>query len=70
MVDKERTLVNDDERLKAVQDISKYLADKMYVVGTVGGFAFVLVNPRVQNYQFSTTLGKNTETYAKIWLNS
>ena len=30
MIDKERTLVNDDERLKAVQDIQQYVADKMY----------------------------------------
>ncbi len=68
MVDRERTLVNDDERLKAVIDIQKYLADKMYVTSTVGAYEWAVVQPRVQNYQYSNSLGKNTETYAKAWI--
>jgi peptide/nickel transport system substrate-binding protein len=68
MVDKQRTLVNEDERLKAVIDIQKYLADKMYVVSTVGTYEWAVVSPRLQNYQYSNSLGKNTETYAKLWV--
>jgi peptide/nickel transport system substrate-binding protein len=68
MVDKERTLVNEDERLKAVQDIQRYLADKVYAPSTVGTYEWAVVSPRVQNYQYSNSLGKNTETYSKLWL--
>ena len=42
MIDKERTLVNDDERVKAVQDIQTYLAEKMYAPSTVGSIAYGL----------------------------
>jgi peptide/nickel transport system substrate-binding protein len=65
MVDKQRTLVNDDDRLKAVQDIHKYLADKAYAPSTVGTYQWNLVLPRVLNYQYSNSSGKMTETYAK-----
>lgn len=68
MIDKERTIVDQNERLKAVQDINKYIAGKLYVVSTVGTYRYALVQPRVQSYQFSDSLGKQTETYAKLWL--
>ncbi len=63
---KQRTLVNEDERLKAVMDIQKYLAEKLYAPSTVGTYQWNLVQPRVQNYQYSDTLGKMTETYTKL----
>jgi ABC-type transport system substrate-binding protein len=66
MVDKQRTLVNEEERLKAVLDIQKYLADKLYAPSTVGTHQWNVVLPRIQNYQYSDTLGKMTETYAKL----
>ncbi len=65
LVDKQRTLVNEDERLKAVLDIQQYLADKLYAPSTVGTYQWNLVLPRVQNYQYSDSLGKMMETYAK-----
>jgi len=68
MIDKERTLLNPDERLKAVLDIQKYLADKMYTPSTVSTYRWVLVQPRVRNYQYTTTPGWIDETYAKLWL--
>jgi peptide/nickel transport system substrate-binding protein len=68
MIDHERTLINDDERLKAVRDALTYLAEQMYVVPTPGGPEWVAVQPRVQNYQWSSTIGIVTETYAKLWL--
>jgi peptide/nickel transport system substrate-binding protein len=70
MVDKERSLVNDDDRLKAVQDIQKYIASKIYAPMTAGGYAHVLVAPRVQNYQYTATSAQMEETYAKVWLKS
>ena len=66
MVDKQRTVVNEDERLRAVTDIQRYLADKLYAPSTVGTYQWNLVQPRVQNYQYSDSLGKMTETYTKV----
>jgi peptide/nickel transport system substrate-binding protein len=68
MVEKERTLVNDDERVKAVQDIQKYFAQQMYSPSGVGSYYYWAVQSRVQSYSFSDTLGKATEDYAKLWL--
>ena len=68
MIDKERTVVDPNERLKAVQEIQKYIADKMYVVPSVGSYEFELVAPRVQNFQYTQSLGVMTENWAKLWL--
>ena len=48
MLVKERTLVDTNERLKAVQDIERYIAQKVYCVPTVGSYRFVFVQPRVR----------------------
>jgi peptide/nickel transport system substrate-binding protein len=69
MIDKERTLVNDDDRVKAVYDIQKYLAQQMYSPSNIDPYGYWAVQPRVQNYCYSSSLGKSTESYAKIWLN-
>jgi peptide/nickel transport system substrate-binding protein len=68
LVDKMRTLVNEDERLKAVHDIQRHLADKLYAPSTAGTYRWMFVNPRVRNYNYSFTLGRSTEIYAKLWL--
>ncbi len=68
MVDRERTLVNDDERVKAIYEIQQYLAQQMYAPSTIGNPAYRAIQPRVQNYCFSDSLGKSTEMYARIWL--
>jgi peptide/nickel transport system substrate-binding protein len=70
MIAKERTLLNDDERVRSVLDIQKYVAQQMYQVPTVGTYQWTFVSPRVQSYQHSTTNGVMTETYAKLWLNA
>lgn len=74
MIDKARATVNTDERLKAYKDIQKYIADRMYLTSTCGGYTFLLVQPRVQNYN-PGSLGSPgsanelcAETYAKLWL--
>lgn len=68
MIDKERATVNEDQRLKACQEIERYIADKVYVIPTLGSNAWLFLNPRVQNYQYSAGQGTGTETYAKLWL--
>jgi ABC-type oligopeptide transport system substrate-binding subunit len=59
LIDKERTLVDQNERLKSVQKIQKYIADNMFVVPSVGSYAFELVAPRVQNFQFTSVSGRH-----------
>ena len=53
-----------------MQDVERYLADKMYVVGTVGTFYWYMTSPRVQNYQYTSTSDKLGECYSKVWLSS
>jgi ABC-type oligopeptide transport system substrate-binding subunit len=68
MIDKERTILNEADRLKACLQIEQYIADKVFVIPTPGQYRYRMVQPRVQNYQYSDTLGVETETYAKLWL--
>jgi peptide/nickel transport system substrate-binding protein len=70
MIDKERTVVNDDERLKSVKDIQKYVADKMYQLSTVGPYFYQMVQPKVRGYAYSDSLGYMTESYSKLWINA
>lgn len=70
MIDRERTLVNDDERIKSVKDIQQYVADKMYQLSTVGQYYYYFVAPRVHNYAYADSLGYMSESYAKLWLDA
>jgi peptide/nickel transport system substrate-binding protein len=70
MVDKQRTITNEDERVKAVRDIQVYMADQCLAPNYPGGSEWIFVNPRVQNYQWSNSLGEPTESFAKLWLKS
>lgn len=66
LVDKTRTLVNEDERVKATLDAQKYLASKVYgVAGNPNGLVYTMLQPRVRNH----TLGDYTTiTWYDIWL--
>jgi peptide/nickel transport system substrate-binding protein len=68
MIDKERTIVNADERLKAVREASMYLADKMYLVPTGGTYEWEFINPRIQNFQYTNSLGVMAESFSKLWI--
>ena len=68
MIDHERTLVNEDERLQAVKDATRYIAEKMYTISTVGSYQWFYINPRVQNYQHSQEIARPEETYPKAWI--
>jgi peptide/nickel transport system substrate-binding protein len=68
-IDKARTLLDEDERLKASLDIQKYLADKIYIVPSVSSYNFTLLQPAVHNYAVSSTTNRLFgETYSKVWL--
>jgi peptide/nickel transport system substrate-binding protein len=69
MQTKARSIINEAERLKAFLDIQKYLADKLYFVsGWPEEPVYRLVQPWVQNYNYSATYGFFTESYTKLWL--
>jgi peptide/nickel transport system substrate-binding protein len=68
MIDKARTQVDDNERLKAYLDIQRYVADKMYIIPVGWGLGFWQIAPRVQNYQQGSLTGVAAETYSKVWL--
>jgi peptide/nickel transport system substrate-binding protein len=70
MIDKQRTIVDENERLKAVQEIEKYIADQAWVIPTQGSFRFAFLQPRVQNYGYTDSLGRHTDNYAKVWVKS
>jgi peptide/nickel transport system substrate-binding protein len=71
MIDKERSTLNDDDRMKVVWDIQKYIADKMYVIPTGGAaHAFYFAQPHVQTYAATNSFAFETETYAKLWINA
>jgi peptide/nickel transport system substrate-binding protein len=69
MIDKARTIVDENARLKAYLDIQRYLADKTYVVPTGFGYGYILVQPRVQNYNLASSWASLIETYSKVWIN-
>jgi peptide/nickel transport system substrate-binding protein len=69
MIDKARTVLNEDERVKAYKDIQLYIVDKMYTVaGLPQSRVHTLVQPWVQNFQFGVPAGVATESYAKLWI--
>jgi peptide/nickel transport system substrate-binding protein len=71
MIDKERSILNEDERLKALRDIQKYIAGKMYVVPSVSSFSYTVLKPAVHNYTVcSSTNRLFGETYTNVWLST
>jgi peptide/nickel transport system substrate-binding protein len=68
MIDRERTLVDDNERVKLVHQIQQYVADKVYQLSTVGPYYYYFVAPRVHDYSYADSLGYMSESYARLWL--
>lgn len=69
MIDKARTIIAEDQRLKAYIDIQKYLMDKIYfVAGWPVEPRYRLVQPWVQNYGFWANYSFFTDSYTKLWL--
>src|SRR6266567_2058947 len=51
LVDKTRSTVNEDDRVKATLDAQKYLASKVYgVAGNPNGLVYTMFQPRVRNW--------------------
>ncbi len=66
MILKAQGIVNDNDRLKAVQDIQRYIASQMYIVPLPINYAYTLVQPHVQSYYYG---GAGTGTWPWLWLN-
>lgn len=49
MIDQEGATLDDGERLKQVQDIQRYVADKVYYATSAVGTASIGVQPWVKN---------------------
>ena len=67
MILKAQAIVDDSERLKAVQDIQRYIASQMYIVPLPINYIYTLVQPQVQNYYYG---GAGTGTWPWLWLNA
>jgi peptide/nickel transport system substrate-binding protein len=69
MIDKARTIVNDDDRLKAYKDIQLYLLAKNYsLTGNPNGIQYALVQPRVRNFLQGDPHGVGTTNWSQLWL--
>jgi peptide/nickel transport system substrate-binding protein len=68
MIESARSMLNESQRLKAYQDIQKYLINKSYyITGWPWSPAWTLIQPRVHNYSHATSYASFTESYAKLW---
>ena len=69
MIAKERALVKEDERVKAVLDVQKYLGDKLYLVaGMPDPYGYTMVQPWVQNHHYTSDYGIATEGFSQAWI--
>ena len=68
MANKMLTIRDNTERLKAVQDIQRYLAGKLHVVPVPAPVPQWLIQPWVKNYCYSGNTSLGTGTSAKLWI--
>ncbi|GEM_PF-975185 len=69
MISKGRTILNEDERVKAYLGIQRYMAGQLFsVAGNPNGLAYTMVAPRVRNYLIGDTYGVGIGTWANLWL--
>lgn len=65
--------LDENQRLKRLQDAQRYVAEKLYfVMGLPTGNQYLVVQPRIQNYSYSLLppTSEGAEVYANIWLTS
>jgi len=68
MIEKERTLLDEGQRLAAVREIVTYVAQQVLDLASVGGYTYTMLQPRLRNFCWSDSLGVHTETQSKLWL--
>ena len=71
MIDKARTVLNEDERAKAYKQIQQYILENVYcLTGMVNGVGTTFVQPRVRNYTIGDSYGLGASYWAQLWLKS
>jgi peptide/nickel transport system substrate-binding protein len=69
LIDKARTLINEEERVKAYKEAQKYLLDNVYsLTGMVNGITYNVVQPRVRNYTLGDAFGLAANGWTQLWL--
>jgi peptide/nickel transport system substrate-binding protein len=69
MIDKGRTQLNENDRVRAYIDIQKYMADKTYTAsGNPSGYNPTMVHPSLRNYTVGDNYGQGTSAFSKLWL--
>ena len=69
MIDKARTVVDEQSRLKAYLDIQKYIAGQMFsVAGLPAGNNYSLIQPSVHDFKFTYADGNYADVWSNLWL--
>jgi peptide/nickel transport system substrate-binding protein len=70
-IDKARTVINEDDRIKAYKDVQRYIAAQNYVLmGMVNGLAYYFASPRAHNFLYGDTYSPGSNYWAKMWIKS
>jgi ABC-type transport system substrate-binding protein len=68
MIGKMLSTLDDGARLSALQDLQRYVAEKIYIIPTPSKFIYTLVQPWVANYLYAGANPNGAGTAAKLWL--
>jgi peptide/nickel transport system substrate-binding protein len=68
MIAKMLSTLDDGARLNALQDLQRYVAERIYVVPTPSKYVYTLVQPWVANYMYAGANPNGAGTAAKLWL--
>lgn len=67
MIEKQRTIVDQQERINLVHDIVRYTSEQSYYPSTVMGQTFYLSQPWVHDWATQYGYGTGTESFLSIW---
>jgi peptide/nickel transport system substrate-binding protein len=69
LLDKEQATVDTNERLKLVQELQRYVMDKVYYAPMFIGPDYIFLQPQVRNYYVRRGYGAGSESFLDLWLN-
>jgi peptide/nickel transport system substrate-binding protein len=70
MITKYRSILNEDDRVKAEIETQNYLAKQLYLVdGMTTPYTYQMHQPWVINQNYGLSYGVATEVFARLWLN-
>jgi ABC-type transport system substrate-binding protein len=68
LIDRAASVLDERDRVRAVHDLQRMHAKRMYYVPGCIGPDYAVTQPWVKNYQRSASYGWGTETGALLWL--